>query len=208
MRGDLTSCIVRCSSVNVSGELFNTWCKDLTSNDQAQISRNSRKASRGYSCGPVQARAATAKRGGPGSAIRCLQDDSVQSHARVAIARNHYPTGWFWTFVSQISNSGNYVFGLLIPELGQTEIFEAICKGMMEAPQAAHHSLLWGNTGVTTDKEKETVAEQLCRHYIAQKVSGVFFAPVEFSPGRHEANHRILAALDKAESRRASGPVS
>jgi GntR family transcriptional regulator, arabinose operon transcriptional repressor len=102
------------------------------------------------------------------------------------------------TFVSQISNSGNYVFGLLIPELGQTEIFEAICKGMMEAPQAAHHSLLWGNTGVTTDKGKETVAEQLCRHYIAQKVSGVFFAPVEFSPGRHEANHRILAALDKA----------
>ena len=33
------------------------------------------------------------------------------------------------TFVSSASHSGSHVFGLLIPELGQTEIFEAICKG-------------------------------------------------------------------------------
>jgi GntR family transcriptional regulator, arabinose operon transcriptional repressor len=102
------------------------------------------------------------------------------------------------TFVSQVSNSGSLVFGLLIPELGQTEIFEAICKGMMEAPQATHHSLLWGNAGAGSEKEKEEIAEQLCRHYIAQKVSGVFFAPVEFSPDRYKANHRIVAALDRA----------
>lgn len=102
------------------------------------------------------------------------------------------------TYVSQLSNSGSRVFGLLIPELGQTEIFEAICRGMMEAPQAMHHSLLWGNTGPISDKEKEEIAEQLCQHYIAQKVSGVFFAPVEFSPGRYLANHRIVAALDRA----------
>jgi len=102
------------------------------------------------------------------------------------------------TFVSQAVNSGNFVFGLLIPELGQTEIFETICKGMMEAPQATHHSLLWGNSGAGSEREKEEVAEQLCRHYIAQKVSGVFFAPVEFSEGRYQANHRIVADLDRA----------
>ena len=102
------------------------------------------------------------------------------------------------TFVSQASNSGSLVFGLLIPELGQTEIFEVICKGMMEAPQATQHSLLWGNSGAGSEKEKEEIAEQLCRHYIAQKVSGVFFAPVEFSPGRYQANHRIVTAFDRA----------
>lgn len=102
------------------------------------------------------------------------------------------------TFVSQVSTSGHYVFGLLIPELGQTEIFEIICKGMMEAPQATHHSLLWGNSGAGSGTEKEEIAEQLCHHYIAQKVSGVFFAPVEFSPGRYQANHRIVANLDRA----------
>ena len=63
------------------------------------------------------------------------------------------------TFVSQTSNSGSFVFGLLIPELGQTEIFESICKGMMEAPQAIHHSLLWGNSGPISEKEKEEIAE-------------------------------------------------
>jgi DNA-binding LacI/PurR family transcriptional regulator len=47
--------------------------------------------------------------------------------------------------------------------------------------------------------QKEEVAEQLCRHYIAQKVSGVFFAPVEYSSGRYLANHRIVAALDRAK---------
>ena len=102
------------------------------------------------------------------------------------------------TYVSRDSGTGSYVFGLLIPELGQTEIFEVICKGMMEAPQAIHHSLLWGNTA-SKENEKEEVAEQLCRHYISRKVSGVFFAPVEYSPGRFEANHRVVAALTKAQ---------
>jgi DNA-binding LacI/PurR family transcriptional regulator len=78
-----------------------------------------------------------------------------------------------------------------------TEIFEAICKGMMEAPQALHHSLLWGNASAE-DKQKEEAAEQLCRHYIARKVSGVFFAPVEFSTNRYEANQRIATSLDRA----------
>lgn len=100
------------------------------------------------------------------------------------------------TFVSSNANTGSHVFGLLIPELGQTEIFEAICKGMMEAQEAMHHSLLWGNA-VSQEQEKERAAEQLCEHYIAQKVSGVFFAPVEFSANRFQANHRIVAAFDR-----------
>src|SRR5579875_2896425 len=102
------------------------------------------------------------------------------------------------TYVAQTSAGKSLFFGLLIPELGQTEIFEVICKGMMEAPQAAHHSLLWGNAAFG-EGEKEKVAEQLCQHYIAQKVSGVFFAPVEFSSSRHQANHRIVAALERAK---------
>jgi len=102
------------------------------------------------------------------------------------------------TFVtSPNSNSGSHVFGLLIPELGQTEIFEAICKGMMEAQEGMHHSLLWGNA-VSQEQDKERAAELLCEHYIASKVSGVFFAPVEFTTNRFQANHRIVAALDRA----------
>jgi len=100
------------------------------------------------------------------------------------------------TFVSSNSHSGSHVFGLLIPELGQTEIFEAICKGMMEAQEAKHHALLWGNAA-PQEQEKEQAAEQLCEHYISRKVSGVFFAPVEFSTNRFQSNHRIVAAFDR-----------
>ena len=101
------------------------------------------------------------------------------------------------TYVAQSLASKSHVFGLLIPELGQTEIFEAICKGMMESQEASRHSLLWGNT-TSKENESEKVAEQLCHHYISKKVSGVFFAPVEFTSGRFQANHRIVQALDKA----------
>ena len=41
-------------------------------------------------------------------------------------------------------------------------------------------------------------AGQLCEYYNSRKVSGVFFAPVEFSTNRFQANHWIAAALDRA----------
>src|SRR4051795_6934657 len=57
--------------------------------------------------------------------------------------------------VDRVAGSGTYVrkmrhdgkgllFGLLIPDLGRTEIFEPICRGIASAPRAGHHALLWG----------------------------------------------------------------
>ncbi len=87
-------------------------------------------------------------------------------------------------------------FGLLIPDLGLTEIFEPICRGMMTSPQARPHSLTWGHTpeGAVSP---EVVAEDLCKQFITQKVTGVFFAPLEFSPNRHAANLRVVHALQR-----------
>lgn len=89
------------------------------------------------------------------------------------------------------------VFGLLIPDLGRTEIFEPICHGMMQSPLSKPHSLLWGHSmGEAAQQEKE--AEHLCNQYVKQKVSGVFFAPLEFTPAKDAVNNRIVAALDRA----------
>jgi GntR family transcriptional regulator of arabinose operon len=90
------------------------------------------------------------------------------------------------------------LFGLLIPELGQTEIFEPICQGMANFPLARKHSLLWGNS-LVHNRQKEEVAEQLCHDYIAQKVSGIFFAPLELTPAKDEVNRRVVAALDRVK---------
>src|SRR5512146_952164 len=42
------------------------------------------------------------------------------------------------------SNKLHHTFGLIIPELGQTEIFEPICQGMTEAQKEQNHVLIWG----------------------------------------------------------------
>ena len=89
------------------------------------------------------------------------------------------------------------VFGLLIPDLGRTEIFEPICQGMMRSPLSSSHSLLWGHT-MDEDAHQENEAEQLCHQYVAQKVSGVFFAPLEYTDQKDAVNTRIAKALNAA----------
>jgi GntR family transcriptional regulator, arabinose operon transcriptional repressor len=102
------------------------------------------------------------------------------------------------TYVNGRAPASGGVFGLLIPELGRTEIFEPICQGMASFPQTSRHSLLWGNS-VGPDRPKEEAAEELCRQYVDQRVSGVFFAPLELVPDKDEVNQRIVAALDRAD---------
>jgi DNA-binding LacI/PurR family transcriptional regulator len=109
--------------------------------------------------------------------------------------------------VERRAGSGSYVkarslaaalsFGLLIPDLGETEIFEPICQGMMASPLARQHALLWGSlTSAAASKEER--AWQLCRQYIDRRVSGVFFAPLELMAGKDAVNRKIAKALDEA----------
>ena len=95
--------------------------------------------------------------------------------------------------------SANVSFGLLIPDLGQTEIFEPICQGMSEAPQTREHALLWFQ-GMPREGgiARQEQAWQICQQCIRRRVDGVFFAPFEtVSPG-DRTNHRIVAALEEA----------
>jgi GntR family transcriptional regulator of arabinose operon len=99
------------------------------------------------------------------------------------------------TFVRRKDTSRQLSFGLLIPDLGETEIFEPICQGMMTSPLAHEHVLLWGSA-VSQSGSKEERAWNLCRQYVERKVSGVFFAPLELSPSKDELNRRIGNAFD------------
>jgi GntR family transcriptional regulator, arabinose operon transcriptional repressor len=110
--------------------------------------------------------------------------------------------------VKRIAGSGTYVrgaekflrkgllFGLIIPDLGETEIFEPICQGIAGAGSAADHALMWGHTNVKNESKPEQ-ALQLCRQCIERHVSGVFFAPLETDAD--ETNQRILTSLRKAK---------
>lgn len=100
------------------------------------------------------------------------------------------------TYASDGGMNQKPVFGLIIPDLGRTEIFEPICQGMSASPNASGHSLSWGHSAAGENKEDE--AEHLCEQYIEQRVTGVFFAPVEFGPRREQVNRRVLKALRSA----------
>lgn len=100
------------------------------------------------------------------------------------------------TYVTEPPVSAALSFGLLIPDLGETDIFEPICQGMMTAPLAREHALVWGcDTGAHSKAER---AWDLCGQFIERKVSGVFFAPLELSPDQDAVNLRIAQALDAA----------
>jgi GntR family transcriptional regulator of arabinose operon len=101
------------------------------------------------------------------------------------------------TYVKNPEEKTSLRFGLLIPDLGTTDIFEPICQGIMRSPAAHSHSLTWGHHNVD-EGDKLRATEQLCQQYIAQKVDGVFFAPTEYATRRDEANHKLAAMLQRA----------
>ncbi len=102
------------------------------------------------------------------------------------------------TFVRVQNRHEGFVFGLLIPGLGTTEIFEPICRGISIARVGGHHDLLWGTTSSPGAPEEEQ-AEQLCEYYLKRGVSGVFFAPMELTERKDEVNQRITRVLDDAQ---------
>ncbi len=102
------------------------------------------------------------------------------------------------TYVADGAAAGaSLLFGLLIPNLGETEIFGPICQGMAESSQRRKHALLWGDTTASAEgKEIQTL--DLCRQYVAKKVAGVFFAPLERTPQNDRINQAAVAVLEEA----------
>ena len=101
------------------------------------------------------------------------------------------------SYVRADAAARGYVFGLLIPELGRTEIFEPICRGMADAQHGSHHALLWGSS-LGDGANVEEQASQACRQLVAKKVSGVFFAPLELTREKDAINRRIADVFDRA----------
>jgi len=101
------------------------------------------------------------------------------------------------THVLAESQPSGRTFGLLIPELGLTEIYEPICNGMMRTQFARPDALLWSSSSVPV-QDSAQAAEQMVQSFISQRVAGVFFAPLELTSEKDAANRRIARALDRA----------
>jgi GntR family transcriptional regulator of arabinose operon len=103
------------------------------------------------------------------------------------------------TFVRARSGlTRSLAFGVLIPEIGEVEVFDAICQGLLEAPEARPHVLVWGSRSLEA-ASKADHALRLCDQYVDRKVDGVFFAPIEHVGARGVVNRRIADTLGAAD---------
>lgn len=102
------------------------------------------------------------------------------------------------TYVRRQSAEHGHIFGLLIPRLGETEIFDPICREMARSSEAGNYALLWVTSALRADSDTAEQAWQACQQCIARKVAGVFFAPLELTANGRETNEKIVRALDDA----------
>ncbi len=100
------------------------------------------------------------------------------------------------TFVRRSEAPAGSPFGLLIPGLGPTEIFEPVCGEIARELHRRGHALLWGDAAGAGSPDQGV--EELCRHYAERRVAGVFFAPVELKAGKDEINRNAAARLAAA----------
>ncbi len=96
--------------------------------------------------------------------------------------------------------SRNKLLALLIPDLGNTEIFQLICGEIASLARVHDYSLIWGGSGHPRLDPDLSLrhAEELCQQYLERRVSGVFFAPYELLPEKEQANARLAVMLRDA----------
>ncbi len=111
--------------------------------------------------------------------------------------------------VERRAGSGTYVtagtgvrgmsFGLLIPDLGETDIFEPVCQGMMSSPLARSHALVWGSFGRSgATKSRSRVAAVPPVHRAAGvgcllRAAGICGRPNDQSADRRGARRRAYS---------------
>jgi GntR family transcriptional regulator, arabinose operon transcriptional repressor len=94
------------------------------------------------------------------------------------------------TFVRRAAAREGALFGLLIPGLGEIEIFDPIARQIARELQARGHTALLGDSSESP--------ERLAERYAERNVAGVFFAPLELTPKKDVVNRRVLDLLDRA----------
>jgi DNA-binding LacI/PurR family transcriptional regulator len=88
--------------------------------------------------------------------------------------------------------------GLLIPELGETEIFGPICSQIAYIAKTNYFNLLWGGSGNNRDEHiRREEARQLAERYVAQRIAGVFFVPQPLISEHDDLNQIITNSFDK-----------
>ena len=103
------------------------------------------------------------------------------------------------SFIRPADKANGAFVSTLIAGLGDTEFFEPICAQIAQSCHACNLSLIWGATSPATPVGGDADIDALCAHFVARRVSGVFFVPDELpEDGTDNRNLRIAQALTAA----------
>ena len=100
------------------------------------------------------------------------------------------------TFVTRQGASRK--IGILVPDIGQSELFSKIVHEIVQCAQNAGYLTLFGDIASPDAEFRAQKAEALARDFVAQGVAGVIFQPVEFTENQEVVNRRILETFDRA----------
>jgi GntR family transcriptional regulator of arabinose operon len=102
------------------------------------------------------------------------------------------------TFVRRVAAATTQLFGLIIPGLSEKELMQPICGQLARDADKNHHTMLWGDATDEPGAEIGSQAIELAKRYVKMRVAGVFFAPVEFAPGKDAANRTVVEICEEA----------
>lgn len=114
---------------------------------------------------------------------------------QMGLVERHVGSG---TYVTQQPEGKRECWGMIVPGLKKTEFFEPICTEIARLAQAQGAILLWGELSHEDLEERSRQAEQLCRKYVANGVTGLFFAPLEFSEAKDRINRMVIQIVREA----------
>lgn len=122
-------------------------------------------------------------------ALSKLQDDGILFRRRGA-----------GTFVSCQQETGRTKrIGLLIPGIGEGEIFEPICSSIAAHASRLDFRLSWNQLPDSSPEEKAAAALTMCRQYIQEKIDGIFFEPLELVNRKDDTNASIVRLCQEAD---------
>ena len=90
-----------------------------------------------------------------------------------------------------------YTFGLLLPGAGESEIFGAIHDYFLAIEKEKELKFLWDGAIANNAQVRQNTLLKICERYTEEKVSGVFFAPLERTENAGLVNNKVCALFDK-----------
>jgi DNA-binding LacI/PurR family transcriptional regulator len=108
---------------------------------------------------------------------------------QIGVITRRAGSGSYLVLPKSAAAGSSHVLGLYVPGLRNTEILDPICNEISRFAQSLGYTVVWGDAAQPLRTGDDAL--QLCREFIAQKISGVFFAPMESIPDRVVWNRLI-----------------